>query len=107
MVSVRALAEELAAAHANKQFVAPPTTREGGLDLGAAYAVLNELKRLREQQGHRAVGVKVGYANKAMWRALKLDTLVWGHMYDDTVHYAADNSAPVPIASMVSPKIEP
>jgi hypothetical protein len=31
-----------------------------------------------------------GYANKAMWRALKLDTLVWAHMYDDTVRYATE-----------------
>jgi 2-keto-4-pentenoate hydratase len=51
--------------------------------------------------------VKVGYANKAMWRVLKLETLVWGHMYDDTVQYAKGNDATLSIARMISPKIEP
>jgi len=107
MVDPRALAAEIAAAHANKELITPPTAREGGLDLPTAYLVEGELRREREQQGHRAVGVKVGYANKAMWRALKLDTLVWAHMYDDTVRFAADNAASLPIARMVAPKIEP
>ena len=42
-----------------------------------------------------------------MWRALKLETLVWAHMYDDTVRYADWNDATLSIASMISPKIEP
>ena len=44
---------------------------------------------MRRAAGHKTVGVKVGYANKAMWRVLKLDTLVWAHMYDDTVQSRA------------------
>src|SRR5262249_3651877 len=55
----------------------------------------------------RTAGRKVGYANKAMWRALKLDTLVWAHIYDDTVHYAQPDEATLSIAPMYSPKIEP
>jgi 2-oxo-3-hexenedioate decarboxylase len=53
------------------------------------------------------VGVKVGFANKAVWKLLKLDTLVWAHMYDDTVRYAVDNTAKLPMTSMYAPKIEP
>ena len=48
---------------------------------------------MRRAAGHMTVGIKVGYANKAMWRVLKLDTLVWAHMYDDTVQYAPGNEA--------------
>jgi hypothetical protein len=44
--------------------------------------------RVAPRGGHQTVGRKVGFANKAMWRVLKLETLVWAHMYDDTVHYA-------------------
>lgn len=107
MHSPRELAQEIAAAYANKQFVAPPTSREGGLDLATAYAVEAELKRMREADGHRAVGVKVGYANKAMWRALKLETVVWGHIYDDTVRHSTNNQSSVSIGAMLAPKIEP
>ncbi len=64
----------------------PPSERPG-FDLNTAYEVEARLKQFREGRGHRAVGRKVGYANKAMWRVLKLETLVWAHMYDDTVHY--------------------
>ena len=107
MADVQALAREFADAYSSKQLITPPAAREGGLDLAAAYAVEAELKRLREQQGHRAVGVKVGFANKAMWRVLKLDTLVWAHMYDDTVRFATNNAATLAISAMVAPKIEP
>jgi len=42
------------------------------------------LKKFREADGHKAVGSKVGYANKLCGARLKLETLVWAHMYDDT-----------------------
>jgi 2-oxo-3-hexenedioate decarboxylase len=107
MANARALAHELAAAYATKTLVPPPSTRDGGLDLATAYAVEHELMHLRQAEGHRTAGVKVGFANKAMWRALKLDTLVWAHVYDDTVKYAGTDEASLSIVRMVQPKIEP
>lgn len=102
------LAQELAAAYASGQpMAAPPSARDGGFDLPAAYAVEAELVRLRRASGHRTVGRKVGFANKALWRVLKLDTLVWAHMYDDTVRYAENGAASLSIGHMCSPKIEP
>ena len=56
----------------------------------------------------RPSGVKVGFANKAVWRVLKLDTLVWAHMYDDTVRVRdRQRCARCRSARMISPKIEP
>ena len=107
MIDPAALAREIAAAYANKQSVSAPTTRAGGLDLTTAYAVEAELVRMRRAEGRKTVGLKVGFANKAMWRVLKLDTLVWAHMYDDTVRHAAGNEATLSIGKMFAPKIEP
>ena len=107
MADPRALANEIASAYRTRRLVPPPSSREGGLDLATAYAVERELMHLRQAEGHRTVGVKVGFANKAMWRALKLDTLVWAHMYDDTVRFAPDNAAEISIGRMIAPKIEP
>jgi 2-keto-4-pentenoate hydratase len=87
--------------------VAIPPSGRPGFDLNTAYEVEATLKQFREAGGHRAVGRKVGYANKAMWRVLKLETLVWAHMYDDTVHYSDRNSATLTIAHPRSLKIEP
>jgi 2-oxo-3-hexenedioate decarboxylase len=106
-LDVRALALELTAAFAERRILPTPPSSRDGLDLPTAYAVERELVRMRRSGGHGTVGVKVGYANKAMWRVLKLDTLVWAHMYDHTVHYALGNEATLPLAAMISPKIEP
>src|SRR6476661_8651015 len=62
---------------------------------------------MRRESGHHTAGRKVGYANKAIWRALKLETLVWAHMYDDTVHYAGGTQAELRLPYYRSPKIEP
>jgi 2-keto-4-pentenoate hydratase len=102
------LAREFAAAYASAGAVPVlPSSRDPGFDLNAAYAVEAEFARLRLESGRKLAGRKVGYANKAMWRILKLETLVWAHMYNDTVHYAAGNSASLPLAGFFSPKIEP
>ena len=107
-VDVKALARELMHAHLNGQIIAiPPSSRDSEFDLTTAYAVEAELVRLRQANGRRTVGRKVGFANKALWRMLKLDTLVWATMYDDTVRFAEDNAATLSLAHKCSPKIEP
>ena len=103
----RLLADELAQAFATRQLVVPPSSRESAFDLDTAYAVERELVRMRRASGHRTVGRKVGFANKAVWRVMKLETLVWASMYDDTLRDAANGSATLSIASMIAPKIEP
>ena len=86
------IAAELIDAYAHHRLLPPPSAREGGLDLATAYAVEAEVVRRRIAEGHRPVGLKVGFANTAAWRILKLDTVVWAHMYDDTVAYATDRN---------------
>jgi 2-keto-4-pentenoate hydratase len=101
------LARELMSAYETGQMVPVVPSARPGFDLNMAYEVESTLKRLHEADGHRAVGHKVGYANKAMWRALKLETLVWAHMYDDTVHYSDSNSAVLTLRHSRSLKVEP
>lgn len=107
MIDTLALASELRSAVAERRVLPVPPSARDGLDLSTAYAVERELARTRRSEGHQTVGVKVGYANKAVWRVLKLETLVWAHMYDDTVRYADANVATLSLAHMISPKIEP
>jgi 2-oxo-3-hexenedioate decarboxylase len=104
---IEILARELLSAYkAGEMFATLPSARPG-FDLDAAYAIESTLKKFREGEGHKSVGRKVGYANKAMWRVLKLETLVWAHMYDDTVHFSEGNSAELTVAHARSLKIEP
>ncbi|HET9272235.1 MAG TPA: fumarylacetoacetate hydrolase family protein [Vicinamibacterales bacterium] len=102
------LADELQQARqARRSDVTPPSARGSAFDLDAAYAVERELSRRRRAEGRTVVGRKVGYANKAVWRALKLETLVWADMYDDTVHFRPQNDTTLSVAPLVAPKIEP
>jgi 2-oxo-3-hexenedioate decarboxylase len=107
-VDLAALAGELDAAYAaRKTTVVPPSTRDATFDLNSAYEVEAKLVASRRARGRRTTGVKVGFANKAVWRVMKLDTLVWAHLYDDTVQYVQGEDAALSIARMASPKIEP
>jgi 2-keto-4-pentenoate hydratase len=104
----KALAQELMSAYAHNQIItAPPSARDPDFNLVSAYEVETQLAQLRRADGRMTVGRKVGYANKALWRVLKLETLVWAHMYDDTVRFAPANKASLSVGQMCSPKIEP
>ncbi|MGZ4833663.1 MAG: 2-dehydropantoate 2-reductase [Terriglobales bacterium] len=103
---IESVARELLTAYDTGQMVStPPSGR--GFDLDACYAVEWEIKKKREQAGHRTSGRKVGFANKAVLRVLKLKTLVWAHMYEDTVHFASGNSATLSLPKARALKIEP
>jgi len=104
---IETLALELLSASETGQMIPVLPSSRPGFDLNTAYALEARLKQLRQSRGHRAVGRKVGYANKAMWRILKLETLVWAHMYDDTVHYHDNNEATLTLTHTRSLKIEP
>jgi 2-oxo-3-hexenedioate decarboxylase len=105
---VSALAKELFDAYTSGDRVAvAPSAREGGCDLASAYAVEAELTQMRRAEGRTTVGRKIGAANKAVWRLLGIETVLWGNMYDDTVHYAKDGVAAPSLARMRAPKLEP
>jgi 2-keto-4-pentenoate hydratase len=104
---IETLARELLSTYDTGQMVPALPSARGDFDLNTAYEVEAALKRFRESSGARAAGRKVGYANKAMWRVLKLETLVWAHMYDDTVHHSNGNPATLTLPHRRSLKIEP
>ena len=104
---VGTLARELLSVYEMGQMVPALPSARSSFDLNTAYEVEAALKRLREAGGSRAVDRKVGHANKAMWRELRLETLVWAHMYDDTVQHSDSNSATVTLPHRHSLKIEP
>jgi 2-keto-4-pentenoate hydratase len=101
------LAQEIIDAYAKRATIPTPSSRPGGIDLVGAYAVEAAIVDGRRAGGHQTVGWKVGYADKAMWPELELETLAWAHIYDDTVRYADWNDATLSIAATIAPKIEP
>ncbi|MDB5082145.1 MAG: hypothetical protein JWP00_4069 [Chloroflexi bacterium] len=107
-LDTRALANELLEARLKGQPVeSRPSSRDSEFNLTAAYQVEGELARLRRGSGQKTIGRKIGFTNKAVWPKLDLDTIVWGHVYNDTVHHASGNHFILQIGKMVAPKIEP
>ena len=100
-------ATRLLAACSTRAETPSPTSADPAFNLDDAYAVEGEIARIRRAEGRATTGLKVGYANKAVWRALKLETLVWAHMYDDTVVRVPDGVATLSLNRMYAPKIEP
>jgi 2-oxo-3-hexenedioate decarboxylase len=107
-IDINGLAQELLFSYTTGATIAiPPSARHSDFDLNSAYAVEAEFSRLRKESGRQTVGLKLGYANKAMWRKLGLETLVWAHMYDDTVYRAGTGMAELGLPYYRSPRIEP
>src|ERR1019366_9995202 len=105
MTDTAELARQLFAAYLDGSVRVPaPSSLDGAFNMDSAYAVEAAIAQMH---GSRPAGIKVGYANKAMWRVLKLETLVWAHMYEDTVHYAYGGSAEYGLPAHRAPKIEP
>jgi 2-oxo-3-hexenedioate decarboxylase len=103
----RELAAEFMEVRARGGFLTPPTARDDGFDLEQGYAVGAELVRLRRESGRKTVGRKIGFTNKTIWPALGLGTVIWAQVYDNTLQYAAGNSATLSLAGTTSACIEP
>ena len=105
-IDPQAIAQELIDAYEAGDLLPETLSSREGFDLPTAYAVEAELARQRTSSGHAVVGRKVAFGNHAVLEKLKLQTVAWASMYDDTVHQAnAEDATPVPFT--YAPKLEP
>lgn len=105
---ISGLTERLYPAFINGEAVeSAPSDLIESLAMTDAYKIAEGMAALKREAGHESVGRKVGFANKAMWRLLKLESLVWGYMWNDTVSFASEASGAISLSRMHSPRIEP
>ena len=76
-----------------------------GLGLAAAYAVTQDIRKLREQRGERIVGRKIGFTNETIWDEYGVYAPIWGYMYDTSVHEL--DGRPFDLSPFLEPRIEP
>jgi 2-keto-4-pentenoate hydratase len=106
-IDTHTLAEQLYRAHLDGQAVEErPTATDKDFSLNEAYQVAHEIAQMVHKDGWRTAGRKVGYANRAGWPK-DLDTIVWGYVYDKTVHNFESNNGTFSLQKTVAPKIEP
>lgn len=102
-IPVEALAEELYAAERAATAVAPLTERHPDLDVAGAYAVQRHGRALRERDGARVVGRKVGLTSVAMQELLGVGEPDFGYLTDAMVH---PDGARLDLDGLVAPRVE-
>lgn len=105
--NVAAIAAEALAILGTGRQITPFSSRYRDFDLGEAYRVTAELRRLREARGERVVGRKIGFTNRTIWHEYAVYAPMWGYVYDRTIHRLADMGDGVPLAALSEPRLEP
>lgn len=107
MSARREIADRLDDAFAHARQVAPFTAADPSFGVADAYDVLADLHARRVARGARAVGRKIGFTNTTLWARYGVDRAMWSHVWDDTVVFAQDDAAVLPLAGLMEPRIEP
>ena len=94
-------ADEVASALAASKQIAPAFAGVSPQPLENAYAIAG---RVRERQGGRRVGLKVGFTNRAIWPVYNVDRPIWGAVYAETL---IEQGQSVEAARLSLPRIEP
>ena len=85
----------------------PFSRRYEDFNQAEAYAIVAEVRRMREANGEQTVGRKVGFTNKARWHAMGLESPMWNYVYDRTIVDGTLVAVDYPLQSIAEPRIEP
>ncbi len=101
------LARQILAAKKQGRPIEQQPSSNAEFNLSDAYLVVDQLAKLRRSEGAAIAGRKAGFTNQARWPILKLDTMAWGYVFNDTVQYLSGNQGTFSLARTIAPRIEP
>lgn len=101
------LAAELLAASDGAHLVEPISERRSSFDLADAYEVLERISARRRDRGWVPVGRKIGFTNRTIWPLYGVDSPMWAHVWDRTVHECEAGRSRLSLRGLVQPRIEP
>jgi 2-oxo-3-hexenedioate decarboxylase len=102
-----AVADRVMAAHDAASMLEPITSGAPDFNVADAYTALAEIERRRRAQGWQAVGRKIGFTNRTIWKRYGVSHPIWAHIWTRTVHFAPGGTASLSLRSFVQPRIEP
>ena len=85
----------------------PLSAEDPSFDVASAYAIADELRRLRMARGERPVGYKIGFTNRGIWARYGVFAPIWAPVWDSTVELVANGEASASLAAFVEPRLEP
>ena len=62
-----------------------PSSTIPNFSLSDAYRIALEIKEIRESKKEKAIGIKVGFTNKTIWKKYSVNAPIFGFMYSTTV----------------------
>lgn len=80
------------------------TDEWSGLDLVTAYEVQDELIATRVAQGRQIIGTKLGLTSKAKQIRMGISSPLTAKLLDN---YLLENDRPIPLETLIQPRIEP
>jgi 2-oxo-3-hexenedioate decarboxylase len=75
--------------------------------LADAYAIADEIRRLRIGRGEKPLGYKIGFTNRGIWDRYGVHAPIWGPIWNTTVEFVAQREASVSLAPFMQPRLEP
>ncbi|HWK84313.1 MAG TPA: hypothetical protein VNS61_11320 [Caldimonas sp.] len=106
--TTRQKAEALLVARDQARVVPLLTDEEPGFTLADAFAVADEIRRLRIGRGETPLGYKIGFTNRSIWDRYGVHAPIWGPIWNTTVEgVAPGHAALVSLAPFVQPRLEP
>ena len=105
-LDLKAVADEVGAALADRSQISNFSSRPCGLTLAQAYRVTALLRAAFEARGEKMTGRKVGFTNREMWKVYGVQSPIWGNITNRTTHELASTQA-LRIKDFVEPRIEP
>jgi 2-oxo-3-hexenedioate decarboxylase len=100
-------ARELLAARDRVSQLATISGADPSFAMAEAYAVADELRRLRLGRGERTLGYKIGFTNRGIWARYGVFEPIWGPVWDTTVARCDDARATVSLGQFAAPRLEP
>ena len=83
------------------------TAREPSFDLAQAFAVADELRRLRIARGEVPLGYKIGFTNRGIWARYGVFAPIWGPVWNTTVERVDSTATSISLAPFAEPRLEP
>ena len=83
------------------------TGADPSFDLAQAFAVADEIRRLRIARGEVPLGYKIGFTNRGIWARYGVFAPIWGPVWSTTVERVDGARTSVSLARFVEPRLEP
>ena len=107
MTSTQDRARALLAAYDAARMTLLLSEADPGYSLADAYAIADEIRRLRLGRSEKPIGYKIGFSNRGIWDRYGVHAPIWGPIWSTTVEFVAQQEASVSLAPFVQPRLEP